>query len=88
LSRAFCASARSSPGISISWNLAPNESSANSIAFIFTRSTTPRRFSSSPSGIWIGTGFAPRRSRMLSTDFQKLAPARSILLMKHMRGTW
>ena len=32
-------------------------------AFISTRSTTPWNWSSRPIGIWIGTAFAPRRSR-------------------------
>ena len=52
-----------------------------------TRSMTPLKVSSIPIGIWIGTGFTPRRSRIMSTSRQKLAPVRSSLLMKQMRGT-
>ena len=48
---------------------------------------TPWKRSSLPIGIWIGTAFAPRRSRMLSTPRQKSAPVRSSLLMKQKRGT-
>ena len=48
----------------------------------------PMNVSSMPIGIWIGTGFTPRRSVIMSTSRQKLAPVRSSLLMKQMRGTW
>ncbi len=51
------------------------------------RSTTPWNWSSRPIGIWIGTAFAPRRSRIDSTPRQKSAPVRSSLLMKQKRGT-
>ena len=44
--------------------------------------------SSMPIGIWIGTGLTPRRSVIMSTSRQKLAPVRSSLLMKQIRGTW
>jgi len=57
------------------------------IAFMRTRSTTPWNLSSEPIGIWIGTGIAPSRSRIISTQRQKSAPVRSSLLMKQMRGT-
>jgi len=40
-----------------------------------------------PTGIWRGTGFAPRRSTIMSTVRQKSAPVRSILLTKATRGT-
>ena len=43
--------------------------------------------SSWPIGIWIGTGFAPRRSRIDCTAAKKFAPVRSILLMNAIRGT-
>ena len=35
-------------------------------------------------GIWIGTGWAPRRSRIIWTAPKKSAPTRSILLTKAM----
>jgi hypothetical protein len=56
-------------------------------SFIATRSTMPLNSFSWPYGIWIGTGRAPRRSRIESTAIVKSAPTRSILLMKQMRGT-
>ena len=52
-----------------------------------SRSTTPSKVSSDPIGIWIGTGRAPRRSTIISTQRQKSAPVRSSLLMKQIRGT-
>ena len=57
------------------------------IAFISTRSTTPRWFSSWPIGSWIGTGFAPSLSTIDLTEAKKSAPVRSILLMNAIRGT-
>ncbi len=57
------------------------------IAFISTRSTIPENESSWPIGTWMGTGVAPRRSRMDCTAASKSAPVRSILLMNAMRGT-
>ena len=42
---------------------------------------------SAPIGSWTGTGWAPRRSIIVCTEFSKSAPMRSILLMKAMRGT-
>ena len=49
---------------------------------------TPACFSSSPSGSWIATAvFAARRSCIVSIEWRKLAPTRSILLMNAMRGT-
>ena len=47
----------------------------------------PMKRSSAPIGSWIGTGLAPSRSRISVTAAPKSAPARSILLMKQMRGT-
>ena len=44
--------------------------------------------SSAPIGSWIGSGLAPRRSRIVCTALPKSAPMRSILLMKAIRGTW
>ncbi len=52
-----------------------------------TMSMTPRNWSSAPTGSWIATGLAPRRSRIESNEAKKSAPVRSILLMKHRRGT-
>ena len=51
------------------------------------RSITPSKLSSAPIGSWMGTGLARRRDRIWSTQRKKLAPARSILLTKAMRGT-
>jgi hypothetical protein len=57
------------------------------MAFILMRSMTPSKASSAPMGSWMGTGLARRRARIMSTTRRKLAPARSILLTKAMRGT-
>ena len=67
-------------------NFSPR-SSSYWIAFISTRSTTPRWFSSWPIGSWIGTGFAPSLSTIDLTEAKKSAPVRSILLMNAIRGT-
>ena len=75
-----------SAGISVLSKTLP-ASSRQMSACIVTRSTTPWKSASLPIGIWIGTGRAPRRSRIMSTQRQKSAPVRSILLMKQMRGT-
>ncbi len=47
----------------------------------------PRSSLSDPIGSWITATVASRRSLIMSTQRSKLAPTRSILLMKHMRGT-
>ncbi len=65
----------------------PNVSSRHTTPFIATRSTTPRNLSSAPIGNWIGTGRHFSRSTIVSTEWKKSAPTRSILLMKQMRGT-
>ena len=62
-------------------------SSCHRIALISIRSTTPLKFASAPIGIWIATGRAPSRLRMVSITCSKSAPALSILLTKQMRGT-
>ena len=85
-SRHFAASAWSGSGISTTSIFEPR-SSRYRIAFISMRSMTPSKRSSLPIGIWIGTGRAPRRSTIMSTQRQKSAPVRSSLLMKQMRGT-
>ena len=57
------------------------------IAFILTRSTTPAKPPSEPIGSWMTAGVASRRFSIISTVRKKLAPVRSILLTKHIRGT-
>ena len=57
------------------------------IAFILTRSTTPSKPPSEPIGSWMTAGVASRRLSIISTVRKKLAPVRSILLTKHIRGT-
>ena len=57
------------------------------IAFMVTRSITPRKFSSRPSGSWMTSALARRRSRICCTTRSKSAPTRSILLTKARRGT-
>ena len=73
--------------MSVSSNSLPM-SSRHTRARMRTRSMTPLNWSSAPIGSWIGTGFTPRRSWIISTSRQKLAPVRSSLLMKQIRGTW
>ena len=48
---------------------------------------TPSNPFSTPMGIWIGTGLAFSRVRMLSTAASKSAPVRSSLFTKARRGT-
>ncbi|CAB4822734.1 unannotated protein [freshwater metagenome] len=57
------------------------------IAFMQMRSTTPRKFDSEPIGNCTTHGTDSRRFSIISTQRKKSAPVRSILLMKHMRGT-
>ncbi len=85
--RHWSASACWSAAISSSWYLAPLSSPSQMIAFILTRSTTPLKPPSVPIGSWMTAGVASRRLSIISTVRKKLAPVRSILLMKHMRGT-
>ncbi len=66
--RRSSASALRSAGMSLRSGVVPN-SSVQIIASPSIRSTTPMKSASSPIGIWTGMGFAPRRSRMLSTVF-------------------
>ena len=47
----------------------------------------PTNFSPSPMGRWMGMGLAPSRSTIMATQRSKLAPVRSILFTKQMRGT-
>ncbi len=48
---------------------------------------TPANLSSAPMGSWMATGFEPSLRSICSRDIRKLAPTRSILLTKQMRGT-
>ncbi len=85
-SRHFAASSAYFAGIGPSIG-ASSRSPVNVHAFISTRSITPSKSDSAPIGIWIGIGFAPSRSTIMSTVRQKFAPIRSILFTKQMRGT-
>ena len=49
--------------------------------------STPLKLPSAPIGSWMTAMVAPRRSLIESSAAKKSAPMRSILLMKHMRGT-
>ena len=51
------------------------------------RSTTPRKSSPSPNGIWTGSGTELKRSFICPIVPGKFAPTRSILLMKATLGT-
>ena len=44
------------------------------IAFMLIRSTIPWNSASAPIGSWTGTGFAPRRSRMVAMPMSKFGP--------------
>ncbi len=68
-------------------NSAPRVSSFQVIPFMRTRSITPTNSLSTPMGSWITIGLAPSRSTIIWTQRSKLAPMRSILLTKQMRGT-
>ncbi|KAF5031670.1 hypothetical protein DSECCO2_625360 [anaerobic digester metagenome] len=76
-----------SAGTSSSVNSTPLLDLSNLMALPLIRSTTPSNLSSLPMGSWMGMGFARRRSTIMSTQRKKLAPMRSILLTKQMRGT-
>src|SRR4030066_400111 len=54
--------------------------SSQRIALSVSRSTTPQKFASVPTGICIAAELAPKRRCMLSTDRSNEAPTRSILL--------
>jgi hypothetical protein len=64
-----------------------HELEVGSTPLMATKSMTPRKVSSTPSGIWMTTGEAPRRDRIIETQRSKSAPTRSILLTKARRGT-
>src|SRR3546814_14792703 len=57
------------------------------IARFSTRSTSPLKPPSIPTGRYSTAGRAPRRSLIMPTHISKFAPVRSSLLTKHMRGT-
>ena len=86
VARAATALAMNSAGISSIVGLAPR-SSPKTRAFMMKRSITPLKVSSRPNGNWIGTGVTPRRSMIIWQVRSKLAPMRSILLTKQIRGT-
>ena len=86
-SRASAAASASASGMSSSRQVSPWSASFQYSARPRTRSTTPSKPSSAPIGSWIGTGVAPRRSRIWRTQRSKSAPMRSILLTKATRGT-
>src|SRR5579862_6069604 len=66
---------------------APSVSSSQTTTFSSRKSMTPMKLSSRPRGNCRGTGWAPRRWRMVRTTWSKSAPMRSILLTKQIRGT-
>ena len=83
------ASASRAAGISTTLNDSPRgELSSQTSAFISNRSTTPAKLLSTPIGSCTTATVAPSRSWIMSTQRAKLAPMRSILLTKQMRGTW
>ena len=83
---ASSAAALRSAGISSSVHSSPIPSSQTR-ARMWTRSTTPRKPPSAPMGSCTTATVASRRSLIMSTHWSKLAPVRSILLMKQIRGT-
>ena len=62
-------------------------SALQTIAFMPTRSMTPRKSASLPMGSCTTSGMALRRVTIMSTQRWNSAPMRSILLTKQMRGT-
>ena len=62
-------------------------SSPYTMACMRIRSTMPRKSSSTPIGTCRATGFAFRRSRIMSMTWKKSAPTMSILLTYAIRGT-
>ena len=66
---------------------APKSSFFQIIAFILTRSTTPWRDDSIPTGICITNGLAPSLSLIISTHLKKSAPVLSSLFTKQILGT-
>ena len=69
-------------------NVSPLSESSHSRAFMATRSMTPRKSASVPTGICSTRGMACSRVTIISTQRWNSAPVRSSLLMKQMRGTW
>mmetsp|Transcript_27923 Transcript_27923/g.61100 ORF Transcript_27923/g.61100 Transcript_27923/m.61100 type:complete len:249 (+) Transcript_27923:1296-2042(+) len=77
----------SSGRISLYSKEAPRSSPIQRISCIVTRSMTPSNWSSAPMGSWMMRGLAPRLLTTMSAQRRKLAPMRSILFTKQMRGT-
>mmetsp|Transcript_7219 Transcript_7219/g.16485 ORF Transcript_7219/g.16485 Transcript_7219/m.16485 type:complete len:226 (-) Transcript_7219:220-897(-) len=87
-SRHSCACSCRSSRISTTSKAAPSSSPwFQTISFICTRSMTPSNSSSAPMGSVKGRGTHPSMSSTMSRHRKKLAPMRSILLTKSMRGT-
>eukprot|EP00160_Parvularia_atlantis_P014149 Unigene3345_Nuclearia_a/m.10272 Unigene3345_Nuclearia_a/g.10272 ORF Unigene3345_Nuclearia_a/g.10272 Unigene3345_Nuclearia_a/m.10272 type:complete len:325 (-) Unigene3345_Nuclearia_a:120-1094(-) len=84
--RLASASAAYACGTSMILLLSPLEPS-NTCAFIAMTSTMPSNWFSRPIGIWIAAALRCSLARIWSMTFHGLAPARSSLLMKQMRGT-
>ena len=87
--RSWCACSAascSSAGISVVSHSSPISETQCS-AFISTRSITPWKSPSLPHGSCRTSGFACRRSTIISTVRPKSAPVRSILFTKPIRGT-
>src|SRR3990170_5822274 len=77
-----------SAGISAILNLAPRVSSSQIMALLRTRSTTPLKVSSLPTGSCKTTGRDLSLSDIMPTTLKKSAPTRSILFMNAILGTW
>ena len=76
-------------GMSMTSKRSPfSELSSQTSAFMVTRSMTPWKLASAPIGSWMTAGTDSSRCSIMSTVREKLAPIRSILLTKQMRGTW
>jgi len=74
--------------MSVTSHDAPSSSPSQIHACIVTRSTMPAYWASEPIGSWMTATLALWRSLIEASAPKKSAPVRSILLMKHMRGTW
>ena len=62
--------------------------SSKMMAFIWTKSITPIKSFSLPSGIWIGIGMVWSFRAIWSMTIKKSEPMRSSLLTKARRGIW
>ncbi len=88
MSSAWAASAAATrfSGIDSSTQSSPMPSS-HTRARMWTRSMTPRKSPSAPIGSCTTAVVQSSRSLIMSTHISKLAPVRSILLTKQIRGT-